>query len=508
MIDMLRAFFLGEARSGQDQEYMRALREAQLTHTHPAIHALLLLTALFFSIFLVWAAEAELEEVTRGMGQVVPSSRTQVIQSLERGVLTDLLVVDGDPVEEGQVLCRLDATQVRASLEDALVRRRALLASVARLEAERDGTEPVFPLELTTSAPEVVSAETESFLARREAQAQAIESLEESLQAGRRSQQAMVAGVLRLTAELGGGPLEFPPELEAEQPVLVRSERALFRARQETLRATVASMERSLGMARRELTLHEPLVAEGAVSEIEVLRLERQVNDLQGRIDEIQNQTRKATAEELQRRQGELLRQEREVSDLLVRVRERRNLFRSQVQETLTEKRGELARLGEVLVSLEHRVGQTELRSPVRGVVKKVHLTTQGGVVPSGAPIMEIVPLEDTLVVEAQVLPSDIAFLRPGLSATVKILAYDFSIYGGLSGVVEGISADTLQGPQGQTYYLVRVRTEDSGLGKDGDLPIIPGMTASVDVLTGKKTVLQYLAKPFLRARWEALRER
>ena len=329
------------------------------------------------------------------------------MQSLEGGVLSELLVHEGDHVEAGQVLLRIDDTRSGASLEEGRVKAETLRGAIARLMAEANGGEPRFDADL---APETVE-----------------------------------------------------------------TERKLFASRMTALNEQTGALGRNLQLAEQELTMTEPLVKQGAVSEVEVLRLRRQVIELRGTIQD------------------------------------KRNAFRAEARGELAAKEAELAGLKQVITARADQVKRTIVTAPMRGTVKNVRVTTVGGVIRPGEEIMQIVPLEDQLLVEARIRPSDVAFLHPGQPATVKITAYDYSIYGGLNGTLELISADTIadeKNPQ-ETYYRIFVRTAESHLqGKDGPLPIIPGMVASVEVLTGKKTVLEYILKPVLKVRHNALRER
>jgi adhesin transport system membrane fusion protein len=285
---------------------------------------------------------------------------------------------------------------------------------------------------------------------------------------------SLLASSARLTAEARGAPLAFPRDVVKQAPELVRAETALYTSRRRAVEETVAGLKRSHELASRELKMSETLVPMGAISEVEILRLRRQVNELQTQIDE------------------------------------RTNRYRAEAGEELSKHAAELATLGESSVAMEDRVKRTVVRSPVRGIVKTLSTQTLGAVIQPGASIMEIVPLEDTLLVEAQVRPEDIAFIHPGQPATVKVSAYDFSIYGSLPATVERLSADSLvDDKKGVTYYKIIARTTSATLSHQGkELPIIPGMTASVDILTGRKTVLDYLLKPVLKTRERAMRER
>ncbi len=386
---------------------MSDLKTATLLDANPlAGLSLLLLVAILVSAYL-WSSTAMLDEVTRGEGKVIPSSREQVIQSLEGGILAELMVREGDLVEVGDILLRIDDTKFGASYREGKSHQQSLRTSIVRLEAEASGAEPV-----------------------------------------------------------------FPDDIPAD---IIEAERALYQSRLRSLRQSISSIERSLTFAERELKLTAPLVEKGVVSEVEVLRLRRQVNDL------------RAT------------------------IQDKRNAFRSESRTELSKKEAELAGVREINTAREDQLNRAIIRSPVRGTIKNVKLNTVGGVIQPGMDILEIVPIEDQLLIEARIKPADVAFLKPGLPATVKIAAYDFSIYGGLEGILEHISADTLNDGKNpnESFYRILIRTKEAYLqGRDGRLPIIPGMTATAEILTGHKTVFDYLIKPILKTRDLALRER
>ena len=251
---------------------------------------------------------------------------------------------------------------------------------------------------------------------------------------------------------------------------------------------------RSYALLKQELDMSEPLAAEGAISEVEILRLKRSTNDLRGELE--------ATRLAIPRIQSELEEMHNKIEDLDIS-------FRTQARSELNELQAELSGVEETLHSQEDRVTRTVVRSPVRGEVKQIKVSTIGGVIQPGMDLLEIVPLEGTLLVEAHVRPADIAFLRPDQDAQVKLTAYDYAIYGGIPAKLEHISADTITDERGDSFFLIRVRTDRNYLGPaENPLKIIAGMTAVVDVMTGKKTVLDYLLKPVLRAREMALREK
>lgn len=360
-------------------------------------------------VLLSWAWLFKLEEVSTGTGKIIPSSKEQVIQSLDGGILTTLNVKEGEIVERGQVLAQLDPTRFESNV-----------------------------------------GESESLLV---------------------SSRATSA---RLRAEVTGAPLVFPEEV-LKYPKLVKEETALYQSRRANLQESVAGLEQALLLVQQELEMTAPLVAKGAASEVEVLRLKREANDLRNQMNDIRNQYYVNAREELSKANTDV-----ETQQQVVRGK----------SDTLS---------------------RTVFKSPVRGVVKEIDVMTLGGVIPQNGKLMTIVPLDEKLLVEARISPRDIAFIRPDQEALVKITAYDYSIYGGLNGKVAMISPDTLRDEvkQDQFYYRVYIRTDSDKLSNNAgqEFNITPGMVATVDIRTGSKTVMNYLIKPFNKAK-EALRER
>lgn len=417
-------------------------------------HVLLAAVAAAMAIFLAWSSWAVLDEVTRGDGRVIPSSQVQVIQNLEGGILAEVLTSEGSIVEKGEVLMRIDNTVAESRLRELRQRYLSVLATAARLEAElggfADSSEIKFADELLSAAPEVAQAEMQLFDVR---------------QQQLRSQMAILQDQLdQRTQELA--------ELKSKE----------------------GGLRESYGLANQELQITKPLAAQGVVSKVELLRLERQVNDMKAEINAVSMARPRA---------------ESAVAEAEKRLEERETTFRTEASQELSKLKVELVATQEELNANQDRVTRTEVRSPVHGTIKEIKIRTIGGVIQPGQPLIEVVPIEDTLLVEAQVRPSDIAFIRPKQAAVVKITAYDFSTYGGLDAVVEEISADSIQNEKGEHFFRIRLRTDKNYLGtEDNPLPIIPGMTATVDILTGHKTVLEYLLNPIMRARDTALRER
>ncbi len=417
-------------------------------------HVLLVVICFAMAAFLIWANWAVLDEVTRGDGKVIPSSQVQVIQNLEGGILAEVLTSEGAIVEKGEVLMRIDNTVAESRLRELRQRYLSDLAGSARLEAEIGGVgDPSaikFPDELLSAAPEVAQSEVQLFTVRQQ--------------------------------QLGSQMAILQDQLDQRKQELAE------------LKAKEGGLRESFNLANQELQITRPLAAQGVVSQVDLLRLERSVNDIKADIN----------AASLARPRAESA-----VAEAQKRLEERETTFRTEASQDLSKLKVELVSTQEELNANQDRVMRTEVRSPVFGTIKEIKIRTIGGVIQPGQSLIEVVPIEDTLLVEAQVRPSDIAFIRPKQAAVVKITAYDFSTYGGLDAVVEEISADTIKNEKGELFFRIRLRTDKNYLGTEAKpLPIIPGMTATVDILTGHKTVLEYLLNPIMRARDTALRER
>ena len=390
----------------EDQRlYNDQVDEAEIVKSSHIIWAFV---ALLLS-FLVWSYFAELVEVSTGTGKVIPTSREQVIQSLEGGIISELLVREGDIVDAGQVLAQLDLTKTAATVGESTARYRAALASIARLEAEVNQTK-----------------------------------------------------------------IQFPEELK-DYPHLVQTETRLYQARKQGLEESIGGLRKSLNLVQQELRLTRSLAEAGAASNVEVLKLQREVSELQ------------------------------------MKMTARRSEYMVMAREELAKAKAEADSLESVIKGRSDSLLRLTLRSPVRGIVKDVAVTTRGGVIPPNGQLMAIVPLDDQLLIEARISPRDVAFIYPGQEAKVKITSYDYSIYGGLDGEVTLISPDTIQDevkPENY-YYRVFIRTKTDSLANDtGALfPIVPGMIATVDIKTGEKSVFEYLMKPINKSK-EALRER
>lgn len=401
-----------QLKSG-DAAFMSDLRESLLIQSTPGSRAVLYIVFVIIVVGITWAHFARVEEITQGEGKIISKSREQVIESLEAGIIDEMLVREGDIVQKGQPLLKINPTRASSTYQEMNAKLMGMKAMIARLQSE------------------------------------AYQS-----------------------------PLVFPDDLKA-YPALIAQETKVYESRKKLLEDSLNALQASRKLILKELSMTEPLAARGLISEVELLRMRRQANDLE------------------------------------IQMVERKNRYQGEANTELTKAELEVAQLTESLVGRKDVLERTTITAPVYGTVKNVRISTIGGVIQPGEDIMEIVPLEDQLIVEGQIKPQDVAFLRPGLPATVKVSAYDYGIYGGLKGTVVLISPDTLQdekklaaGRPDAIYYRVQVLTDTSWLESGGKrLPIIPGMTATVEIRTGEKTILDYLLKPVFKAR-EAFRER
>ena len=435
----------------EDLDYVSDANAAILSNTPRGGRVILIGSAFFFFTMLLWASVAEIDEVTKGQGKVIPSRQVQIVQNLEGGILSEILVHEGETVKKDQILLRIDDTRFSSSLRESRLQYLALMAKASRLKAESIGAESLtIPEDVQKEAAHLGNQEMDLFKSRLTELQTSINILEQQ-------------------------------KKQRQQEV-------------EELKSKEKQLARSLGLAQQELNFSRPLIEKGAISMVQILRLERQVSELEGDLDT----THLA-----------IPRLESNINEAQQKISEARLRFQNQAHSEYNQARAELDQLTESNVALRDRVFRTAVRSPVRGTVKQLLINTVGGVIQPGAELIEIVPLEDTLLIETKIRPQDIAFLRPTQLATIKFTAYDFAIYGGLSAKVEHISADTIVDEKGDSYYQVRLRTDKNFLGTEQEpLPIIPGMVAEVDVLTGKKTILDFLLKPILRAKERALRER
>ena len=399
------------------------------------------------SLFVMWTAVAQVDEITKGEGKVIPSSQIQILQSLDGGIVAEINVKEGQVVDAGQVLLRVDPTRFESSVRENRSQYLALTTKVARLRALAEGLPFVPPPEVLIEDPRTVQDE-------------------QRLYESARSNVAAQISIAR------------------EQLVQRQQELSEMRVKRE-------QASQAYELTAKELAVTKPLINSGAVSEVELLRLERDTSRFRGERD--------MAAAQILRSQAAMAEASRKIEEVELNAR-------NEVRKELGDSMAKLNAFTEGGVALADKVKHAAIRSPVKGTVKRLLVNTVGGVVQAGRDLVEVVPLEDALILEAKVAPKDIAFLHPGLPAMVKFTAYDFSTYGGLEAKLEHIGADSITDEKGNTFFLVRVRTKNSSLG--ANLPVIPGMVAEVDIITGQKSILSYLLKPVLRAKQGALTER
>lgn len=413
-------------------------------------HVLLAAVAVFFILAIAWAAYFEIEEIARGDGRVITRSQVQVITNLEGGIISEILVREGDVVQKDQPLMRIDPTRFIAAYREGEQGALGLKAKIARLTAEVNRTGFSMPAAVQTGNPTVAQQETALYRARQAELSTKTQIL--------RQQLAQRESELR--------ELQSRSERLAEQLVLVE----------------------------REFNITAPLVKRGVVSEVELLRLEREQSRTRTELDQARLSIPRAQAA---------------IGEVHSKLADTDAAFRAQAGAELAHAQSEFSKVSEQMPALEDRATRTLVRAPMHGIVKTILNKTVGGVVQPGSPMVEMVPVEDSLLVETRLRPADIAFVRVGQRAVVKVTAYDYSIFGGLEGKVEHVAADSVVPQQGEPYYIAHVRTASNAIDYHGKkLSISPGMLASVDMITGRRSVLRYLTKPINRARERALTER
>lgn len=413
-------------------------------------HLLLFFILAFFTLFFIWASFAKLDEVTRGDGTVIPSSEVQKISSLEGGIVEEFFFKKGDEVKKGDVLVRLSDIAASSDLGSNEARYLGLLATVTRLQAEVEGRIPEFPQEVMEGAPQSVTEEMNAYRANKDQIASQTSIMEQQ-----KSQRSQELSELQIRA---------------------------------------SDIKGQLALIREEKAMVEPLIARGAAPKMELLQLDRQIKEKQTELNGVLSAIPRARSA---------------IGEANARIGEVKSAAKATAQTELSAKLIEMNAIKKGLAGLVDRKTRAEIRSPVNGYIKDLKVYTVGGVVQPGQEFIEIVPKDDQLLVEAKINPKDIAFLYPEQPAVVKITAYDFAIYGGLNGKVVAISPDAVTNEEGDSFYLVQILTAENALKRKGEvLPIIPGMIASVDILTGEKTVMEYLLKPFIKTLNNSLNER
>ena len=433
-----------------DLQYMSSLSEAVLQKSPKKSKYILWLVALAFGWLIFWASQAELDELTRGEGKIIPSHQLQVVQNLEGGIISEILVEEGDIIKRGQIILKIDNTNFTSSFKESKLRQNELQAKFLRLDAEANNTPFKYDKKGIKAPARQIEYEKSLYESNKEQLNSSIKVVEEQIKQKKQELRELYAKI-----------------------------------KQEKI---------TLKLMEDEVSITKPLAQRGLVSKVEFLQLKRQLNGLKGELE--------ASRLAIPRLKSKIEESTNKISEITLE-------YKNKAKEELNKVVAEISRITETNTALDDKVKRTLVRSPVNGTVQQLLINTIGGVVQPGMDLIEIVPAQDTLLVEAKIKPSDIAFLRPKLKAMVKFSAYDFAIHGGLNGKLTHISADTITNEKGESHYLVRIKTEKTHLGTDAKpLPIMVGMTVSVDIITGKKTVLDYILKPILKAKQSALRER
>ncbi|MEN8303317.1 MAG: HlyD family type I secretion periplasmic adaptor subunit [Campylobacterota bacterium] len=434
-----------------DLKYMNSVSSAMLMQANLTTRILLWVGALVIIWLITWAYFAEIDALTRGQGKVIPSHQIQIIQNLEGGIVSEILVSEGEHVKKGDILIRIDDTGFLSSFAENQLRYNELQAKTIRLLAESTGQKFRVSKEIRKKSPDLIRYEESLFRSNRE--------------------------------QLQNNILIYKRRLKQKRNELKEAQ------------AELLQLTNNYQLISKEVELNRPLVEKGIISEVEFLQLQRQKNTIKGDMKSIELSVPRLIS---------ILEEQKN------NIKEVKLKFKNAAKEAFNEARAEMTRIESSNIAREDKVKRTLVRSPVDGTIKQLLINTIGGVLRPGMDIIEIVPTQDTLLVEAKIRPADIAFLYPGQRAIVKFSAYDFAIYGSLRGVLTHISADTIiDDVDKQSYYLVRIKTDKNYLGNEyNKLNVIVGMTADVDIVTGKKTVLDYILKPILRARENALSER
>jgi len=434
----------------QDLVYMQSLSAAVVQRSPRYLIFVVMLILLFVLSAVIWMSWASIDVVIRGSGKVIPASQVQLIQSLEGGIVSEILIEEGQQVKAGQSLVKISDIAFASSFEENRLLYFELLARSSRLTAEASSQNFVENFEVKKNAPRLLSSELSLF----------------------NSNKQQLEDTLSILAE----------QINQQQSAL-----------QETL-SKKRQLEKSLKLMKKEISIKKPLKKRGIISEVEFIQLLQREAEIEGELDSLNLSVPRiqSTIEEAR------FKKNKESLD-----------FSNKAKKELNEVNAEISRIREAQTALKDRVKRTTLRSPVNGVVKRLYTNTIGGVVSPGSNVVEIVPQEDSLLIELKIKPSDIASVSVGQKARLKFSAYDFALHGSLQSELTFVSADTITNEEGESYYLVRVKPVESFLGHEKEpLPIKVGMTAEADIITDKKTILQYLIQPVSRGLDKALRER
>ena len=436
--------------SAEDHEFVNSLSSAVVEHTPRRARWVLYFWVLTVLLFIIWASFTQIDEITRGQGEVVPSGENQMVQNLEGGIVKKIYVKIGDSVEKGQQLLKIDNLKFEAQRGSTNIKELELKAKMVRLKAEADGKQFEVAYEIEKNIPVFTHNERSLYLSRQR----------------------------QLNAKTDG----------------LDDKRKQKEQELKELQEKIIHLERMVLLINEEVQMMEPMVAQGVKSKVTFMKLQREQSGVK---------------EELSSAKNSIPRIEAGISEVINSITEAKINFQNQAKEELNEVTAEVMRVKESFQALDDQVERTMIKSPIKGVVQKLFVHTVGGVIKPGEDIVEIVPTDDMLWIEVKIKPSDIAFVYPGQKSIVKFSAYDFSIYGSLEGEVVHISADTQKDKKENAYYTIHIKTKENHLGSsEKPLKIIPGMTVNIDIMTGKKSVMDYILKPILKAKQYTFTER
>ncbi len=436
--------------SPEDYEFINSLSAAMAEQTPKKMRWALYFWGLAIAIFIAWASLTKIDEITRGQGKVVPSGENKIVQNLEGGIVKEIYVKVGDSVKKGQPLLKIDNEKSLAQYESTNIKLYELEAKMMRLKAESEGKPFVVPKSLEQKMPQLVENERSLYHSRQQ---------------------------------------QIEAKLQALKDQKLQKEEELKETRDKIVHLT-----RTNDLINEEVKMMKPMVEQGVKSKVDFMKLQREQSQIKSDLSTAQNDIPRLKAA---------------ISEIENNIKEAKITFQNDAKKELNEVTAEHLRVKENTEALSDQVHRTIVRSPINGIIQKLYINTIGGVIQPAEKLVEIVPTDDVLWLEVRIKPSDIAFIYPGQKAIVKITAYDFRIYGSLEGKVVHISADTTKDEKGNVFYIIHIKTKKNYLGtKKHPLKIIPGMTVKVDIMTGKKTIMDYILKPILKAKEYTFTER
>ena len=436
--------------SPEDFEFMNSLSAAIAEKAPKKMRWALYFWFVAVTLFIVWASYTEIDEITRGAGEVVPSGENQMIQNLEGGIVKEILVKVGDFVEKNQALLKIDNQKSEAQRNSAKIKELELKAKMIRLKAESEGEQFIVGYDFEKNIPQLIHNERSLYLSRQN----------------------------QISAKIRG----------------LDDKKSQKRHELKEVRQRIIHLKRSVSLIDEEVRMMRPMVKQGVKSKITFMKLQREQNEIKVELSSAKNS---------------IPRIEAGISEIVNNIEEAKSDFQNQAKKELNEVTAEAMRIKESSQELGDQIKRTMVRSPIKGVIQKFYIHTIGGVIKPGDDLVEIVPTDDILWLEVKIKPSDIAFVYPGQKTVVKFSAYDFAVYGSLDGEVIHISADTIKDKEENSFYTIHIKTNENHLGsKEKPLKIIPGMTVNVDIMTGKKSVMDYILKPILKARQYTFTER